>query len=149
MVNVKLSKKYIKLRSIVKNWGTKKIKTKNILADWRKLNVRKKLSRISVDRWWNPATTGSHVKLKSWKRLQWAYLRINPGLTSDCMVVTLDTKCKMTVLTFYSFLSILQESGFHSRNHSTVLNYDVVLPSKEVMSVCFSSSHFAFWSQSS
>ena len=34
---------YIKLRSIVKNLGLKKIKTKNILADSRKLKCREKI----------------------------------------------------------------------------------------------------------
>ena len=32
-VNMKFIEKYIELQSIVKKWGFKKIKTKNILAD--------------------------------------------------------------------------------------------------------------------
>ena len=35
--NMKFIEKYIKLRSIVRKWGLKKIKTKNIPADWQKL----------------------------------------------------------------------------------------------------------------
>ena len=61
---MKFVEKYIELRSIVKKWGLKKIKTKNILADWGKLKHREKFSRISVDWRWNPATIGSHLKLK-------------------------------------------------------------------------------------
>ena len=40
---MKLLKKYIKLRSIVKKLGLKKIKTKNILADCRKLQCQEKV----------------------------------------------------------------------------------------------------------
>ena len=41
---MKLLEKYIKLRSIVKKLGLKKIKTKNILADCRKLKMSGKSS---------------------------------------------------------------------------------------------------------
>ena len=37
----------------------------------------------------------------------------------------------------------------NSWNHSIILNYDVVLPREEVVSTCFPSSNFEFWSQSS
>ena len=43
MVNMKLLEKYIKLRGIVKKLGLKKIKTKNILADCRKLKCQEKV----------------------------------------------------------------------------------------------------------
>ena len=41
--NMKLIEKYIKLRRIVKKLGLKKIKTKNILADCRKLKYQEKV----------------------------------------------------------------------------------------------------------
>ena len=41
---MKLLKKYIKLRRIVKKLGLKKIKTKNILANCRKLQCQEKSS---------------------------------------------------------------------------------------------------------
>ena len=40
VVNMKFMEKYIKLRSIVKKWGLKNIKTKNILADRRKVKCQ-------------------------------------------------------------------------------------------------------------
>ena len=43
MVNMKLLEKYIKLRGIVKTLGLKKIETKNILADCRKLKCQEKV----------------------------------------------------------------------------------------------------------
>ena len=43
VVNMKFMEKYIKSRSIVKKWGLKNIKTKNILADWRKLKCQEKV----------------------------------------------------------------------------------------------------------
>ena len=40
---MKFVEKYIELRSIVKKWGLKKIKTKNILAGWGKLKCQEKV----------------------------------------------------------------------------------------------------------
>ena len=60
---------YIKLQSIVKHSGLKKNKTKNILADSRKLKCREKFYRISVDWRWYPATNGSHAKLEKLKKI--------------------------------------------------------------------------------
>ena len=61
------------ITSIVKKSGLKKANTKNILADWGKLKCQEKVSRISVDCRWNPATIGNHSKLESWRRLQEDY----------------------------------------------------------------------------
>ena len=43
VVNIKFMEKYIKLRSIVKQWGLKNIKTKNFLADGRKIKWQRKV----------------------------------------------------------------------------------------------------------
>ena len=62
---MKFIEKYIELRSIVKKWGLKKIKTKNILADWGKLNCQEKVLRnfsgltMKSSCYWKP--------LKTWK----------------------------------------------------------------------------------
>ena len=42
-VNMKFMEKYIKLRITVKIWGLKNIKTKNFLADWRKVKCQEKV----------------------------------------------------------------------------------------------------------
>ena len=44
---MKFTKKYIELWSIVKKWDLKKIKTKNILANWGKWNCQKKFFRTA------------------------------------------------------------------------------------------------------
>ena len=43
VANMKMMEKYITLRSIVKIWGFKNIKTKDILADWRKVKCQEKV----------------------------------------------------------------------------------------------------------
>ena len=42
MINIKFIEKYFELRSKLKKWCLKKIETKNILADWRKLKCQEK-----------------------------------------------------------------------------------------------------------
>ena len=46
--------KFIKLRSIVKKWRLEKIKTKNIIADWRKLKSKENVLHNFCG---SPATT--------------------------------------------------------------------------------------------
>ena len=119
--------------------------TKNILVDSWKLKCQEKViqnfSGLTMIRSYMEATQNLKVE-KDYKGLNW---KLTLGLTlTVCSHKIWNERCDIL-----NFFSVSQESCFHSWNHSIILNYDVLLPRNEVVSICSPSSHFAFWSQSS
>ena len=108
--------KYIELRSKVKRWGLKKIKTKNILAGWGKLKCRKKvlqnfsgLTTIS-SYYWKP--------LKTWmlKKITTFY----PRPTVIYVLVFLPS-----VVSFYKKLLFLYQTLLNLKKSKS---YPVIVP---------------------
>ena len=94
---MKFIEKHIKLRSIVKKWGLiKKLKQKIFLLTDKNWNVRKKISRISVDWRWPRNST---------KQLYWLFTKkIIAQTTSPTSLSRLTFYPRLTVIYILVFL---------------------------------------------